>query len=133
MHIDKDISTAKASAELGVPVTLSTSSTTGIEELVEACPETNIPFLVSVGHILRKYWDGPIAVKGVLSVKDAKLAVHHGLDGIIVSNHGDRQLDAAISSLDALPGIVQSVGSKDITPWRYSIKSVTFLLGADCT
>ncbi|KAM0667387.1 hypothetical protein ACQRIU_003252 [Beauveria bassiana] len=86
-----------------------------------------------VGHILRKYWDGPIAVKGVLSVKDAKLAVHHGLDGIIVSNHGDRQLDAAISSLDALPGIVQSVGSKDITPWRYSIKSVTFLLGADCT
>ncbi|KAM0743406.1 hypothetical protein ACQRIT_003583 [Beauveria bassiana] len=128
MHIDKDISTAKASAELGVPVTLSTSSTTGIEELVEACPESD-----NVGHILRKYWDGPIAVKGVLSVKDAKLAVHHGLDGIIVSNHGDRQLDAAISSLDALPGIVQSVGSKDITPWRYSIKSVTFLLGADCT
>ncbi|KAH8717275.1 putative lactate 2-monooxygenase PB1A11.03 [Beauveria bassiana] len=77
-------------------------------------------------HLLRKYWDGPIVVKGVLSVKDAKLAVHHGLDGTIVSNH-ERQLDAAISSLDALPGIAQSVGSKDITPWRYSIKSVTLL------
>ncbi|KAM3553788.1 hypothetical protein MY1884_006490 [Beauveria asiatica] len=210
MHMDKEIGTAKASAELGVPFTLSTSSTTGIEELVRACPEgdkwfqlywpldeeitasilsraknngfqtlvvtldgwavawrssdldtANIPFLVGVGdevgfkdpvfrrkfaamadgqtpeeskilagmywcseivpgvtrsweeiHTLRQYWDGPIVVKGVLSVEDAKLAVHHGLDGIIVSNHGGRQIDGAISSLDALPGIAQAVGNK---------------------
>lgn len=210
MHPDKEIGNAKACAELGVPFTLSTSASTGIEELVEAAPEgdkwfqlywpldeeitasiltrarkngyqtlvvtldtwvmgwrpsdldtANIPFIVGVGddvgfqdpvfrrkfaertdgetpeenkvlagmywcseifpgvsrsweeiRILRKYWDGPIVVKGVLSVEDAKLAVHHGLDGIIVSNHGGRQIDGCISSLDALPAIAQAVGSK---------------------
>lgn len=62
--------------------------------------------------ILRKYWDGPIVLKGVLSVDDARLAVDNGMDGIIVSNHGGRQLDGAIASLDALPDIVDAVGKK---------------------
>lgn len=210
MHPDKEIGTAKACAKLRVPFTLSTSATTGIEELVEASPEgpkwfqlywpddeeitasiltrakkngyqtlvvtldtwtmawrpsdldtANIPFLKGVGdevgfkdpvfrrkfaersegdtpedspvlagmywcsevfsgvsrswediRILRKYWTGPIVVKGILSAEDAKLAAHHGVEGIIVSNHGGRQIDGAIATLDALPDIVKAVGKK---------------------
>ena len=55
--------------------------------------------------ILRKYWDGPIVLKGIQTVEDAHRAVEHGMDGIIVSNHGGRQLDGAIASLDALADI----------------------------
>jgi isopentenyl diphosphate isomerase/L-lactate dehydrogenase-like FMN-dependent dehydrogenase len=51
-------------------------------------------------------------VKGILSPVDAKLAVQHGADGIIVSNHGGRQMDSAISSIDALPAIVDAVGDR---------------------
>ncbi|RCI15102.1 hypothetical protein L249_6825 [Ophiocordyceps polyrhachis-furcata BCC 54312] len=61
--------------------------------------------------ILRKHWDGPIVLKGILSVEDAKLAVQHGIDGIIVSNHGGRQVDGAVATLDVLPHIVDAVGS----------------------
>jgi lactate 2-monooxygenase len=60
--------------------------------------------------LLRKHWDGPIVLKGIQSVEDARLAVHHGMDGIIVSNHGGRQLDGAIGSLEVLPEIVDAVG-----------------------
>lgn len=63
-------------------------------------------------RILRKYWDGPIVLKGILSVEDAQLAVRHGLDGIIVSNHGGRQIDGAVGTLDVLPGIAKAVGHK---------------------
>jgi lactate 2-monooxygenase len=69
--------------------------------------------LVASGHYrdwkdlqtLRKYWDGPIVLKGIQTVEDAHRAIDHGMDGIIVSNHGGRQLDGAISSLDALAEI----------------------------
>jgi lactate 2-monooxygenase len=54
---------------------------------------------------LRKYWDGPIVLKGIQTVEDAHRAIEHGMDGIIVSNHGGRQLDGATSSLDALAEI----------------------------
>lgn len=64
--------------------------------------------------ILKRYWDGPIVLKGVLSAEDAKLAKQHGMDGIIVSNHGGRQLDGAIGTLDVLPEIVEAVG-QDLT------------------
>jgi isopentenyl diphosphate isomerase/L-lactate dehydrogenase-like FMN-dependent dehydrogenase len=56
-------------------------------------------------QILRKHWDGPILLKGIQTVEDAHQAIDHGIDGIIVSNHGGRQLDGAISSLDALAEI----------------------------
>lgn len=56
-------------------------------------------------HTLRKYWDGPIVLKGIQTVEDAHRAIEHGMDGIIVSNHGGRQLDGAIASLDALAEI----------------------------
>jgi L-lactate dehydrogenase (cytochrome) len=61
---------------------------------------------------LRGLWDGPIVVKGVLSPDDAVALRDHGIDGLIVSNHGGRQLEGAISSAEALPGIRRAVGSE---------------------
>jgi isopentenyl diphosphate isomerase/L-lactate dehydrogenase-like FMN-dependent dehydrogenase len=60
----------------------------------------------------RDHWDGPIVLKGILSVADAERAASAGMDGIIVSNHGGRQVDGAIAALDALPGIAAAVGSR---------------------
>ncbi|KAF1817148.1 FMN-dependent alpha-hydroxy acid dehydrogenase [Eremomyces bilateralis CBS 781.70] len=62
---------------------------------------------------LREFWGkGPIVLKGIQSADDAKKAVEHGVDGIIVSNHGGRQIDGAIGSLDALYGISKAVKGK---------------------
>ncbi|WP_251550537.1 lactate 2-monooxygenase [Neobacillus muris] len=54
----------------------------------------------------------PILLKGILHPEDARLAVEHGADGIIVSNHGGRQVDGAIAAIDALPGVVDEVQGK---------------------
>ncbi|NUR58816.1 MAG: alpha-hydroxy-acid oxidizing protein [Catenulispora sp.] len=59
---------------------------------------------------LRARTSKPILVKGVLTAEDARLAVEHGVDGIVVSNHGGRQLDNAMASIDALEEAVQAVG-----------------------
>jgi len=59
---------------------------------------------------LRERTSLPIVVKGIQHVEDAREAVRRGVDGIVVSNHGGRQVDGAIASLDALPGIVDAVG-----------------------
>jgi isopentenyl diphosphate isomerase/L-lactate dehydrogenase-like FMN-dependent dehydrogenase len=56
-------------------------------------------------EILKKLWDGPIVLKGIQTVGDAHKAIEYGMDGIIVSNHGGRQCDGAIASLDALAEI----------------------------
>lgn len=61
---------------------------------------------------LRSQTHLPILVKGILRKDDAKKAVEYGVQGIIVSNHGGRQLDGAIASLDALPEIVEAVGER---------------------
>jgi len=61
---------------------------------------------------IREIWTGPIVIKGVLHVDDAREAVKCGADGIVVSNHGGRQLDGALSSIAALPRIVDAVGRK---------------------
>jgi lactate 2-monooxygenase len=61
---------------------------------------------------LRDHWEGPIVLKGITSVDDAKLAAEHGMDGVVVSNHGGRQVDGAVAALDALPGIADSVGDQ---------------------
>ena len=58
---------------------------------------------------LREHTKLPILLKGILHPDDAKLAVDFGMNGIIVSNHGGRQVDGSISTIDALPGVVQSV------------------------
>lgn len=61
---------------------------------------------------VRNLWKGPLILKGVLDEDDAREAVATGADGIVVSNHGGRQLDAAQSSIMALPKIVEAVGTK---------------------
>ncbi|MBB5870028.1 isopentenyl diphosphate isomerase/L-lactate dehydrogenase-like FMN-dependent dehydrogenase [Allocatelliglobosispora scoriae] len=61
---------------------------------------------------LREHWDGPIVIKGVTHVDDARQAAACGLDGVIVSNHGGRQVDGAIAALDVLPEIVDAVGDR---------------------
>jgi L-lactate dehydrogenase (cytochrome) len=61
---------------------------------------------------LRRQWDGPLLVKGILSADDARTAVSLGADGVVVSNHGGRQLDAAVSSVGALPAVVEAVGDR---------------------
>lgn len=60
---------------------------------------------------LRERTSLPIVLKGILTAEDAALAVEHGVDGIIVSNHGGRQLDGAVASLDALPEVVDAAGA----------------------
>jgi L-lactate dehydrogenase (cytochrome) len=57
-------------------------------------------------------WGGPVLLKGVLSVEDARLAAAHGADGVIVSNHGGRQLEGAVSAVHALPAIADAVGDR---------------------
>jgi L-lactate dehydrogenase (cytochrome) len=61
---------------------------------------------------IKKRWGGKIIIKGIQDVEDAHLAVNSGADALIVSNHGGRQLDGAQSSIEALPAIVDAVGSK---------------------
>ena len=61
---------------------------------------------------IRKQWGGKLIIKGILDVEDAKAAVNVGADAIVVSNHGGRQLDGAMSSIHALPAIVDAVGDK---------------------
>lgn len=61
---------------------------------------------------LRALWRGPLVLKGILSPAEAREAAERGVDAVIVSNHGGRQLDGAIASLDALPRIVEAVGGR---------------------
>jgi L-lactate dehydrogenase (cytochrome)/lactate 2-monooxygenase len=61
---------------------------------------------------LREMTSLPIYLKGLQDPRDAVLALDHGVDGIIVSNHGGRQVDGAVASLDALPGVVDAVGGR---------------------
>lgn len=61
---------------------------------------------------LREHTDLPILLKGILHPDDAKKALVYGVDGIIVSNHGGRQVDGAVSALDALSPILETVGKE---------------------
>jgi L-lactate dehydrogenase (cytochrome) len=63
---------------------------------------------------IREAWQGPLIIKGVLDPDDARDAVRLGADGLVVSNHGGRQLDGALSTARALPSIAQAVGD-DLT------------------
>jgi L-lactate dehydrogenase (cytochrome) len=60
----------------------------------------------------RRRWDGPVILKGILDPEDAKMALDVGADAIVVSNHGGRQLDGALSSIRMLPQIMDAVGDK---------------------
>ncbi len=61
---------------------------------------------------LRDIWPGKLIIKGIMRPEDASKAVEHGADGVVVSNHGGRNLDSAPSTLDVLPGIVKAVDGK---------------------
>jgi L-lactate dehydrogenase (cytochrome) len=61
---------------------------------------------------IRAVWDGPLIIKGILHPDDARAAVDVGAEGIVVSNHGGRQLDGALSSIRALPSIAAAVGER---------------------
>jgi L-lactate dehydrogenase (cytochrome) len=65
---------------------------------------------------IKKLWGGKLIIKGILDEEDARSAASSGADALVVSNHGGRQLDGAVSSIQALPGIVNAVG-KDIEVW----------------
>ncbi|MEO1820573.1 FMN-dependent L-lactate dehydrogenase LldD [Pseudomonas sp.] len=87
---------------------------------------------------IREFWDGPMVIKGILDPEDARDAVRFGADGIIVSNHGGRQLDGVLSSARALPPIADAVkGDLKIlvdSGIRTGLDVVRMLaLGADCT
>ena len=86
--------------------------------------------------LLREHWDGPIVLKGVQHVDDALQALDAGMDGIVVSNHGGRQVDRAIGSLNALSGIVAAVDGRAAVLFDSGIRSgadaaVALALGAD--
>ncbi|QBY03560.1 alpha-hydroxy-acid oxidizing protein [Thalassotalea sp. HSM 43] len=86
---------------------------------------------------IREFWGGPMIIKGILDEEDAKDAVKFGADGIVVSNHGGRQLDGVLSSAKALPAIADAVkGDLKIfvdSGIRSGLDVVRMLaLGADC-
>ncbi|WP_371345256.1 L-lactate dehydrogenase [Ancylobacter sp. IITR112] len=66
---------------------------------------------------VRSIWPGKLILKGVLDVEDAKIAAATGADAIVVSNHGGRQLDGAVSSIKALPKIVDAIGGGKSEIW----------------
>ena len=90
------------------------------EDIISAAAEWNKDIFSGQAHIweqlefIKSHWSGPIVLKGIQHVDDARMALKMGMDGIIVSNHGGRQVDGALGSLEALPEIVHAVG-KDMT------------------
>ena len=83
-------------------------------------------------ELLKKNWDGPIVLKGIQHVEDAKLAVKAGVQGIVVSNHGGRQLDGAIGSLEVLPEIVEAVGDQITVLFDSGIRTGVDVIKALC-
>ncbi|MFI9389981.1 lactate 2-monooxygenase [Streptomyces bauhiniae] len=61
---------------------------------------------------LREHWDGPIVLKGILHPDDARAAADAGMDGVVVSNHGGRQVAGSVAAADALPGVAGAVGDR---------------------
>ena len=88
----------------------------GVEDMSSLASWTNDQFDPSLSWddvaAIRKQWGGKLIIKGILDAEDAKAAVNIGADAIVVSNHGGRQLDGAMSSIAALPAIVDAVGDK---------------------
>jgi lactate 2-monooxygenase len=86
--------------------------------------------------LIREHWDGPVVLKGVQHTEDALQALDAGMDGIVVSNHGGRQVDRAIGSLEALPGIVAAVDGRATVLFDSGVRTgadaaLALALGAD--
>lgn len=63
-------------------------------------------------EFIRSHWDGPLVLKGIMDPEDARRAADIGADGLVVSNHGGRQLDGTVGTAEALPAIAQAVGER---------------------
>ncbi|WP_406262652.1 lactate 2-monooxygenase [Actinacidiphila glaucinigra] len=72
---------------------------------------------------LRENWDGPIVLKGVQHPDDARLAADAGMDGVVVSNHGGRQVNGAIGAADALPAVARAVGDRLVVLFDSGIRT----------
>jgi lactate 2-monooxygenase len=86
--------------------------------------------------LIREHWDGPIVLKGVQHPDDALRALDAGMDGVVVSNHGGRQVDRAVASLDALPGVLAAVDGRAAVLFDSGVRTgadaaVALALGAD--
>lgn len=79
---------------------------------------------------LRERWEGPIVLKGIVHPDDARAAIDHGVDGLVVSNHGGRQVDGGVGALDALPGVVDAVGDRATVLFDSGIRTGTDVLKA---
>ncbi|MHB8493910.1 MAG: alpha-hydroxy acid oxidase [Casimicrobiaceae bacterium] len=88
----------------------------GVENMASLASWTNSQFdpALNWGDVewIKKRWGGKLILKGIQDPEDARLAADSGADALIVSNHGGRQLDGAASSIEALPPIVDAVGSR---------------------
>ena len=94
----------------------------GLEEHPVTLPGATQPIIAAAGGFIALTWDDiawlrrltrlPLLIKGILTAEDAVMAVEHGAEGIVVSNHGARQLDTVISSIEALPEVADAVSGK---------------------
>jgi isopentenyl diphosphate isomerase/L-lactate dehydrogenase-like FMN-dependent dehydrogenase len=99
------------SIELANARALGSGGTPMRPELAAASLTAEPPTWADIDRI-RQQWKGPLVIKGLLTAEDARRALDHGADGVVVSNHGGRQLDGAPATLRALPEIVAAVGDQ---------------------
>ncbi|TKA75611.1 hypothetical protein B0A49_10825, partial [Cryomyces minteri] len=83
-------------------------------------------------ELLKKNWAGPIVLKGIQHPDDALKAVEAGVDGIICSNHGGRQLDGAVGSLEMLPEIVEAAGDRVTVLFDSGVRTGVDVIKALC-
>ena len=79
---------------------------------------------------IRENWDGPLVVKGIMDVEDARAAASAGVDGVVVTNHGGRQLDGAPSTISVVPRIADAVGDRLTVTMDGGVRSGTDVLKA---
>jgi L-lactate dehydrogenase (cytochrome) len=98
------------------PVTLANFSGTRAEPGMQLLTFINQQFDPKIGwkdlERVAAEWNGPLAIKGVLSAADALRACDHGASAVILSNHGGRQLDAAVAPMEILPSVVDRIGDR---------------------
>jgi L-lactate dehydrogenase (cytochrome) len=101
----------RAGSDAPAPVAVS-ASVAGSSPSIGGVTMGVSPFSWDDVAAIRRMWSGPLLVKGIVTVEDAKLAVGAGADALVISNHGGRQLEDAPPTLPALPAIVAAVGSQ---------------------